>query len=399
MKCVEIELMQAVFFHDHKIYKDDDTLLSRGGLSPLIISEYRDRFGELTICSRALDAPPKNHVVLASEGVNHIVFPDVLGKDLFQLIKAFRVVKSLLRHDPFVIARLPSVSGILACWLSRKSQANIIIELAGCPFDSYWYYGNLKGKILAPIMYLAVKYFVGKGKNVLYVTQEFLQQRYPTKAQNILSVSDATIQVNQQVIDKRIRRFQNSPLNHIRLGMIGNYEISYKGYDVAFKALHLLESIYPGRYSLSLVGGGSEKVLRKMAKKQGLNHCVFFEGVKSFPQGVFDWFDEIDIFLQPSKLEGLPRALIEALSRGCVALGSSVGGIPELLRPEFLIKPKDSPHLAQLIQQLSVRSQLIKVSKQNFEHAKKYDLKVLSAVRHNFHLKVITKDHLVNNQT
>ncbi len=391
--------MQAVFFHDHKIYKNNDALLSRGGLSPLIISEYRARFGGLTICSRSLDNPPQNYVVLAAEGINHIVFPDVLGKDLFQFIKAFRVVKSLLRHQPFVIARLPSVSGILACFLSRKSQANIIIELAGCPFDSYWHYGNLKGKILAPIMYLAVRYFVGKGKNVSYVTKEFLQRRYPTKAQNILSISDATIYLDQQVITKRINRFQTIPLDHIRLGMIGNYEMSYKGYDVAFKALHLLETEYPGKYSLSLVGGGSENVLREMAKKKGLDHCIFFEGVKSYPQGVFDWFDEIDIFLQPSKLEGLPRALIEALSRGCAALGSSVGGIPELLRPEFLIKPKDFSRLAQLIEQLSVKSQLIDVSKQNFEHAKKYDLKALSTARHNFHLKAISKDYLVNNQT
>lgn len=390
MKCVEIKLKQAVFFHDHKIYKDDDALLSRGGLSPLIISEYRAKFGGLTICSRALETLPQNHVVLASEGINHVVFPDVLGKDLFQFIKAYRVVKSLLRHQPFVIARLPSVSGILACWLSRKSQANIIIELVGCPFDSYWHYGNLKGKILAPIMYLAVRYLVGKSENVSYVTQEFLQRRYPTKAQNILSISDATIHVDQQVITKRINRVKTLPFDHIRLGMIGNYEISYKGYDVAFKALHLLESLYPGKYSLSLVGGGSESVLREMAKKQGVDHCIIFEGVKSYPQGVFEWFDEIDIFLQPSKLEGLPRALIEALSRGCAALGSSVGGIPELLRPEFLIKPKDFSRLAQLIVQLSVKSQLMDVSKQNFEHAKKYDLKVLSVARHDFHSKVIT---------
>ncbi len=392
MNLVESNLKQAIFFHDHKIYKKEDSLLSRGGLSPLILQEYRTRFDGLTICSRELKSPPKNHVVLASEGINHVVFPDVLGKDLFQFRKAYKIVKTILQNEPFIIVRLPSISGLFACWLSRKSKENLIIEVVGCSFDSYWNYGNLKGKLLAPIMYLAMRYFVSKGENVSYVTKEFLQQRYPTKAKNMLSVSDVTINIDEQVIVKRINRFQKLQLNHINLGMIGNYEISYKGYDVAFKALHLLESMNPGRYSLSLVGGGNDKNLRQMVSKLGLDDCVYFLGVKSYPQGILNWLDEIDIFLQPSKVEGLPRALIEALSRGCAALGSPVGGIPELLHSEFLVKPNDFKRLAKLIDRLSVKSKLIDVSKQNFNHARNYDIKKLSELRSNFYTQVNSFD-------
>lgn len=391
MNFVEANLKQAIFFHDHKIYKKDDSLLSRGGLSPLILNEYRARFGCLTICSRELQSPPKDYVVLASEGVNHVIFPDVLGKDLFQFREAYKIVEKTLQNDSFTIVRLPSISGLFACWLSRKSKQNLIIEVVGCSFDSYWHYGNLKGKLLAPIMYLAMRYFVSKGDNVSYVTKEFLQKRYPTKAKNILSVSDVTINIDEQVIFERINRLHKLPLNKINLGMIGNYEIPYKGYYAAFKALDLLESKNPGRYSLSLVGGGNDKDLRQMVSKLGLNECVHFLGVKSYPQGVFNWLDEIDIFLQPSKVEGLPRALIEAMSRGCAALGSSVGGIPELLNSEFIVKPNDFNRLAKLIDRLSVKSKLIDASRQNFNHARDYDIQKLSALRSDFHLKLIQK--------
>jgi len=227
-------LKQAIFFHDHKIYKKDDSLLSRGGLSPLILNEYRARFGCLTICSRELQSPPKDYVVLASEGVNHVIFPDVLGKDLFQFREAYKIVEKTLQNDSFTIVRLPSISGLFACWLSRKSKQNLIIEVVGCSFDSYWHYGNLKGKLLAPIMYLAMRYFVSKGDNVSYVTKEFLQKRYPTKAKNILSVSDVTINIDEQVIFERINRLHKLPLNKINLGMIGNYEIPYKGLLCSF---------------------------------------------------------------------------------------------------------------------------------------------------------------------
>ena len=52
---------------------------------------------------------------------------------------------------------------------------------------------------------------------------------------------------------------------------------------------------------------------------------------------VFEWLDTIDIYAQPSRQEGLPRALIEAMSRGLPAFGARTGGIPELLEPDYII--------------------------------------------------------------
>jgi len=73
--------------------------------------------------------------------------------------------------------------------------------------------------------------------------------------------------------------------------------------------------------------------------------------------------DDVDIYIQPSRQEGLPRALIEAMSRGCPAVGSTAGGIPELLSPECLHQPGDHARLAELVERACVdkpwRDQLI----------------------------------------
>lgn len=50
----------------------------------------------------------------------------------------------------------------------------------------------------------------------------------------------------------------------------------------------------------------------------------------------------MDIYIQPSDTEGLPRALLEAMSRGLPCLGTDVGGIPELLDKEFLFSKRRS---------------------------------------------------------
>jgi len=62
-----------------------------------------------------------------------------------------------------------------------------------------------------------------------------------------------------------------------------------------------------------------------------------------------DWLDDVDLYLQPSLQEGLPRALIEAMSRGCPAIGSTTGGIPELLDGSALHAAGDYRSLARLV--------------------------------------------------
>ena len=66
-------------------------------------------------------------------------------------------------------------------------------------------------------------------------------------------------------------------------------------------------------------------------------------------QDVLNWLDGIDLYLQPSYQEGVPRATIEAMSRGCPVIASDAGGIPELIDSQWLIKPGDTDQLANLI--------------------------------------------------
>ena len=55
---------------------------------------------------------------------------------------------------------------------------------------------------------------------------------------------------------------------------------------------------------------------------------------------MFELLDECDIYLQPSLQEGLPRSVIEAMSRGCACIGAATAGIPELLESEYVVKRK-----------------------------------------------------------
>ena len=56
-----------------------------------------------------------------------------------------------------------------------------------------------------------------------------------------------------------------------------------------------------------------------------------------------------DIYIQPSLQEGLPRAVVEAMSTALPCIGFNTGGIPELLEPEYIVKLKNVDGIVQRI--------------------------------------------------
>src|SRR5699024_4986762 len=88
-------------------------------------------------------------------------------------------------------------------------------------------------------------------------------------------------------------------------------------------------------YEYQLVGSGDQSYLRSIAKKYNVVDQVKFLGPLPHNK-IFDWLESIDIYTQPSRQEGLPRALIESFSRGLPAFGARTGGIPELLEDDFI---------------------------------------------------------------
>ena len=82
-------------------------------------------------------------------------------------------------------------------------------------------------------------------------------------------------------------------------------------------------------------------------------------------------YDKIDIYIQPSDQEGLPRSLIEAMSRACPAVGSTTAGIPELLDSEFVFKRKKHLKLYDILDRFNKVFMLEQASR-NHRVSKKY---------------------------
>ena len=99
--------------------------------------------------------------------------------------------------------------------------------------------------------------------------------------------------------------------------------------------------------------------------------------------------DAADLFVLPSRTEGLPRALIEAMARALPCIGSSVGGIPELLSPSEQVPPGDVDALAnKILEILGDRERCCRLSHENLQRARDYHVDALHPRRRAFYRAV-----------
>ena len=85
----------------------------------------------------------------------------------------------------------------------------------------------------------------------------------------------------------------------------------------------------------------------------GIADRVRFVG---FTDAVADFLSALDVFVLPSLREGLPRSLLEAMALGVACIGSSVGGIAEVIddrKTGLLCAPDDVDGLGRALELLS----------------------------------------------
>jgi len=80
---------------------------------------------------------------------------------------------------------------------------------------------------------------------------------------------------------------------------------------------------------LTLLGDGElRQDMERYAQTLGISESVVFLGSR---EDVYPYLHEADIFLLPSKYEGMPMTVIEAMGTGLPIVASAVGGVPDML--------------------------------------------------------------------
>lgn len=382
--------MKAVFAHDHRFVTDVNGITySRGKFSEKSFSIYLKYFESIKIIGRSICNNLEFDNTLSRVSSENICFVEFNNLSSFKSIinkrKNINTIKEIINGCDVLISRLPSEIGLLAIDAAKELGVPYAVEVVACPWDGMWNYGSWKGKIYAPFYFLRNRKAINEASNVIYVTKEFLQKRYPTKGFNI-GVSDVEIERTYHELsfirDTKWTSFDEG----FKIGLIGSLDSPHKGFDTAFKAISILKKQGLNIKFQILGPGNKEKWSRHI---QGIEECVDFCGILPPGKEVINWLSNIDIYIQPSVQEGLPRAILEAMSTGCPVVGSNAGGIPELLMKDVVHSKNDFLELAEIIKEIvSNKEKYLKLIDHSLNVSSKYRKNSLFEKRNYFWNKV-----------
>lgn len=136
-----------------------------------------------------------------------------------------------------------------------------------------------------------------------------------------LNIDESKIVVRYNPVDKNgiiKNSLQSSPYNDkdtVKYIWTGNFANSgSKGQDILVKAFALLKKKIPNAH-LYFLGAFDEyssffKEIKDFVNKQNLSNSVHFMGFQKNP---YPWVKYADCFVLPSRIEGLPNALVDAM--------------------------------------------------------------------------------------
>lgn len=381
--------MSCLFVHDFRSYNKDGEIYT-GNLSYEIWKErYIKYFGSVKVLNRTenmkdSDSPDK-YVKASGPNISFLNEIDVFTPMSFvKNYKKYRkIVYKYVDEAEYVIIRLDSFLGLIAAERCRNTKKKYLIEVVGCVWDSFWNKGAY-GKFVAYPLLKKMQKEIRFAPYVVYVTEKFLQKRYPTKGKNT-NISNVLLpKHDDEQLNKRLDRIKNIKKNPLQIVTVASVSVRYKGQDAVIRAIGELKKQGKTWFVYNLIGSGNPEYLREVAEQSNvLDQVIFHGGMRH--DDVITFLDSCDIYIQPSKQEGLPRALIEGMSRGMLCFGTAVAGIPELLDNEMLFSKNENNYreIKKLLENITT-DELCAQAKRNFQEAQKYEIQILADRRDTF---------------
>jgi len=359
-------------------------------------SRYLGVFQRVRLLARVQDVGERSPQWLRADGdgVELLGVPYYIGpaEYLRRFLDVERAVRAGLAAHPrdAVILRVPGTIGTVAGRALRATARPFAVEVIGDPHDVFAP-GASDHPLRALIRWNAtanLRRLCAEAAASLYVTREALQRRYPSRTGTpSFGVSDAETAEEAYVAGPRPATASAGP--PFRIVHVGTCEALYKAPDLLIEAA--ARAAADGLdLELVIIGDGRLRgELEALACARGLGERVRFTGLLPAGEPIRRELDRAHLFVLPSRQEGLPRAMVEAMARGLPCLGTAVGGIPELLPPSALV-PADAAALAARIRAVAASAELrAEMSRQNLARARDYLDRTLQPRRLEFYRTLV----------
>jgi glycosyltransferase involved in cell wall biosynthesis len=322
---------------DTLLFKYRNKYYTKGIYNSDFWKRYLDVFDELIVLTQVeiIDINEEEYSLSSLEKVKFIELDRYRGFSYLKLFRDLRLKQKNINGLNYAIVRLPSIVGFIFLFSLKSKNLNYFLEIVADPTTAY-----ANRPIFAMLFSILLKKEVKKASGVSFVTKYALQKSYPPK-KSAVTEHYSTLAIDfMKFGSSKIYDNNSQIINLLHVSnVIGN---NLKGHNVFIKTIGLLLKNGIPAQGVIVGDGPYLAKIRKRVIKENLIGKITFVGYVSDFSLLREIYYSSDIFLFPSKAEGLPRVLIEAMSTGLVCFSSNVGGIAELL-PKSQISSKNSP--------------------------------------------------------
>ncbi|SJM45261.1 capsular polysaccharide biosynthesis protein [Limosilactobacillus fermentum] len=252
--------------------------------------------------------------------------------------KAYKELNKIImqRDYNFIHCHTP-IAGALTRLSAKRNGVKVIYTAHGFHFFKG---GPLKNWII----YYPIEKWLSSYTDILITinNEDYLLAKDKMNSNQVFKINGAGVDINRfrkkMNYRKEIREKLNISDNQIVLLSVGelNRNKNHKTIIEALGSINNRDLVYV------IAGVGSEKAnLISLSKKNGIEKSLKLIG---YVDKVEQIYSAADIFVFPSKREGLSFAGIEAMSAGLPIVGSNIRGVKDYIlegRSGFLLKPND----------------------------------------------------------
>lgn len=230
----------------------------------------------------------------------------------------YLIILNLIKNSQIRIVHIHTASGLdfyrnsIPLFIASAFKKQVVLHVHGGYF---------------PVFYTKcpkINRFIIKRTNCIITVSEFLK--------NNMTQFDLGIPIYNvyNIVEKAKSKYVyvRNISDRIRLGFLGAINENKRIFDVVeLLAKHPdLKSIS----NLTIAGVGDVSRLKKLIATNSLEDTVNYIGWIGKEEKV-SFFNNIDLLLQPSDFESFGLSIAEAMSYGCPAIATNVGGIPEII--------------------------------------------------------------------
>lgn len=287
-------------------------------------------------------------------------------------IKAYNQLKKIIKENNYDIIHCHTpVAGVLTRLAARSSKNTTVI------YTAHGFHFFLGAPLLNWLIYYPVERFCARFTDKLITinkedyerAQKFSLRRngkvyyVPGVGIDIEKIKNTNVDIQQKKKEFGI------PKNIPVLLSVGELNKN-KNHIVVLNALRKLQD---KRFIYLICGRGvSKECLELKIKELGLENKVKLLGYRN---DVKEILKIADLFIFPSKREGLPVSLIEAMAADLPAIASNVRGNKDLVNKENLFEPDDADALVRLIEKQLDNIENSKRSKVEYKNLEQYSLR------------------------